>query len=181
MYYVRKWPKTNRVVQIWCKNAVLKYHSGIIYTKIISFANFFLSISSFNLDFFCYFCTWFPLSYLIGRCTTPVRQPNSKGSIEVHAMLKHAMVTHQMLKRVLGGRSPYLRKGVCMRFSFYTPNFEHLDYSVERLATADVPGCDYSHPSIDIYSFMPLRCGEVCCIGVLIISGVGFGVAYLTE
>ena len=106
----------------------------------------FLSISSFNLDFFCYFCTWFPLSYLIGRCTTPVRQPNSKGSIEVHAMLKHAMVTHQMLKRVLGGRSPYLWKGVCMRFSFYTPNFEHLDYSVERLATADVPGCDYSHP-----------------------------------
>lgn len=33
--------------------------------------------------------------------------PNSKGSIEVHAELKHAMVILGMLKRVLGGKSPF--------------------------------------------------------------------------
>ena len=42
--------------------------------------------------------------------------PNSKGSIEVHAMLKHAMVTHQMLKRVLGGRSRHNDKAFNRRF-----------------------------------------------------------------
>lgn len=71
-----------------------------------------------------------------------------------------------------------------MRFSFYTPNFEHLDYSVERLATAGVPGCDYSHPLMCIQYLSSSKEGlviEFMHLGEHIISGVGFGVAYLTE
>ena len=72
-----------------------------------------------NLDFFTIFALDFPLSYLIGRQNHPSAMPNSKGSIEVHAELKHAMVRHdyqpwrhQLLKRVLGGRSRHNKKGV---------------------------------------------------------------------
>lgn len=56
-----------------------------------------------------------------------------------------------------------------MRFSFYTPNFEHLDYSVERLATADVPGCDYSHP---LMCTILLSSKEGACYRVYAFRGV---------
>lgn len=112
-----------------------------------------------------------------------MRNPTVKGSIEVHAMLKHAMGTSNV-KVGIGWEITILWKGVCMRFSFYTPNFEHLEYSVERLATADVPGCDYSYSLMRTVAFILEK--RVFVVGYMHYGsvhhvGVGFGVAYLTE
>ena len=63
---------------------------------------FFFMFCCYNLIFFATFVLDFILSYLIGRQNHPSAMPNSKGSIEVHAMLKHAMVTHQNVEAGIG-------------------------------------------------------------------------------
>ena len=52
----------------------------------------------------------------------PSDNPYSKGSIEVHAELKHATVTRQMLQRVLGGRLRHIEKAFTWRLSLTSRN-----------------------------------------------------------
>ena len=59
----------------------------------------------------------------------------------------------QMLKRVLGGRSRHNEKAFTWRFVLDRLKLRNFQGIVMNIATVDDPGCDYSHPFIDVHSY----------------------------
>lgn len=91
----------NLIVLIKGKNAVFMYYSCANHTKYLVLANFF---NSFLLIISTFLLHLHLISFIESdwRVHHPCETPNSNGSIEVHAMLKHAMVTHRDVEAGIG-------------------------------------------------------------------------------
>lgn len=127
------------------KNAVFKCHQVANQIKIVNISNFFHFFFLLFI-YFCYFCNRIPISQSNWKVYHPSEKPNSKGSIEVRAMLKQAMVTHQMLKRVLGGNHDIMIRrsiALCSR----RIETSQTSYTSRNIAMMNVLGmCLYAYP-----------------------------------
>ena len=130
------------------------------------------------LDIFTIFAIDFLNRNLIGRCATPVRQPNSKGSIEVHAVLKQAVVTSNV-EAGIGWEITTYWKGVYLTLVFGYTNLANSNSSEE--SNGRCPR-DVILASLYWHIFMPQKREEICLIGgVPSHIGVGSDVVHSLE